>query len=300
LRIQVNHSNHVQQVEIVNEEPQSNWLYRFIRSPLDEIADEQRRYLQSADRNSARKQAIVVFAVAALMLTMRDEAYRVQIEDLLLWSAANRKVLPSSLISAVDQLASAKNLQLSRLAIWSLWQFLTYALIPIAVIKFALRGNVREYGLKLNGVLSGCWIYLVMYLMILPVILLVSSSASFQHTYPFFKPDPISAELPSGYMPRFWIWQCFYALQFISLEFFFRGFMLHGMKRQLGAYSIFMMTIPYCMIHFGKPLPETLGAIIAGVVLGFMSLKTRSIWMGAALHIAVAMTMDFAALYQRL
>ncbi len=37
----------------------------------------------------------------------------------------------------------------------------------------------------------------------------------------------------------------------------------------------------------------------AGVLLGFMSLKTRSIWLGAALHISVAWVMDFASLYRR-
>ena len=58
------------------------------------------------------------------------------------------------------------------------------------------------------------------------------------------------------------------------------------------------MTVPYCMIHFGKPMPETFGAIGAGVVLGFMSLKTRSIWLGAMLHVAVAWSMDAAALWR--
>ncbi len=57
------------------------------------------------------------------------------------------------------------------------------------------------------------------------------------------------------------------------------------------------MTIPYCMIHFGKPMPEALGAIGAGVVLGLLSLKTRSIWLGAAIHIGVAWTMDALAIW---
>ena len=39
-----------------------------------------------------------------------------------------------------------------------------------------------------------------------------------------------------------------------------------------------------------------IGDKYAQYMLGFMSLKTRSIWMGAALHIAVAWSMDFAAL----
>jgi len=34
-------------------------------------------------------------------------------------------------------------------------------------------------------------------------------------------------------------------------------------------------------------------------VLGFMSLKTRSVWLGAALHIAVAATMDWLALWRQ-
>jgi membrane protease YdiL (CAAX protease family) len=57
--------------------------------------------------------------------------------------------------------------------------------------------------------------------------------------------------------------------------------------------------IPYVMIHFGKPLPETLGAIIAGLVLGHLALKSRSVWLGIATHVIVATSMDFAALLRR-
>jgi membrane protease YdiL (CAAX protease family) len=59
------------------------------------------------------------------------------------------------------------------------------------------------------------------------------------------------------------------------------------------------MTVPYCMIHFGKPMAETLAAIVAGIILGLMSLKTRSIWFGACLHVAVAMSMDFLSLWHK-
>jgi membrane protease YdiL (CAAX protease family) len=56
------------------------------------------------------------------------------------------------------------------------------------------------------------------------------------------------------------------------------------------------MMLPYCMIHFTKPLPEACASIVAGLALGLMSLKTRSIWLGAALHITVALSMDLASL----
>jgi membrane protease YdiL (CAAX protease family) len=50
------------------------------------------------------------------------------------------------------------------------------------------------------------------------------------------------------------------------------------------------------MIHYGKPLPETLGAIGAGVILGTLAMRTRSIWGGVLIHIGVAITMDMLAL----
>jgi hypothetical protein len=59
------------------------------------------------------------------------------------------------------------------------------------------------------------------------------------------------------------------------------------------------MTVAYCMIHFQKPLPECCGSIVAGVALGLMSLKTRSVLLGAALHISVAWTMDGFALFRK-
>ena len=85
----------------------------------------------------------------------------------------------------------------------------------------------------------------------------------------------------------------------MSLEFFFRGFLVHGLKRRFGFYCIVIAVMPYCMIHFGKPMPETLGAIFAGLALGTLSLFTRSIWLGVAIHVSVAVSMDLIALWYR-
>lgn len=75
--------------------------------------------------------------------------------------------------------------------------------------------------------------------------------------------------------------------------------MVHGLKRYIGAYSILVMMIPYCMIHFNKPLPECVGSIFAGIFLGMMSYKTGSVWMGAFTHMAVAISMDVLSLWHR-
>ena len=59
------------------------------------------------------------------------------------------------------------------------------------------------------------------------------------------------------------------------------------------------MMVPYCMLHFHKPLAEALVSIIGAVALGFMSLRTRSIFLGTAIHLTVAWSMDLASLWQQ-
>jgi uncharacterized protein len=123
------------------------------------------------------------------------------------------------------------------------------------------------------------------------IIIGVSFRRDFSDYYPFY-----------GDARRSWFdlmaWELLYASQFLSLEFFFRGFWLKACKASLGSQAIFVMMVPYCMIHFGKPWPEVLGAILAGVILGTLSLKTRSIWIGFLIHESVALSMDLASLVQ--
>jgi len=196
-----------------------------------------------------------------------------------------------------DSINSIQNLfpnnRLFELIYWVSIIFICYFILPTILIKTVLKQNLTDYGLSLKGVFNSYKIYLIFFLFMFPLVIGVSFSESFQNKYPFYKP------YDQTLYPNFIIWQCFYFLQFFALEFFFRGFMVHGLKKQFGYYSIFIMMIPYCMIHFQKPMPETIGAIIAGIVLGSLSLKSKSIWLGIAIHYSVAITMDIAALWQK-
>lgn len=179
--------------------------------------------------------------------------------------------------------------ELFRLAYWSLATFLLYFVLPAAFVKVVLREKLADYGLRLKGIFSHAWIYVTMYLAVMPFVVGVAFSEAFQKTYPFYGNAHASAF-------DFFAWQALYALQFFSLEFFFRGFLIHGVRARFGFYAILLSVMPYCMIHFGKPLPETLGAVIAGLVLGAISLFTRSIWLGVAIHVSVAVSMDVLSL----
>jgi hypothetical protein len=82
------------------------------------------------------------------------------------------------------------------------------------------------------------------------------------------------------------------------VELFFRGFLVLGLKRALGLASVLVMLAPYCMIHYYKPMPEALGSIGAGLLLGLLAWRTGTVVYGWFLHYSVALTMDLLALHQ--
>jgi membrane protease YdiL (CAAX protease family) len=179
--------------------------------------------------------------------------------------------------------------ELKGFAWWSSWRVIGYVIMPLLTIV-ALRGErIRDYHFSLSGFTKHLWIYVLLFTLITPAVIIASTTPAFRHTYPFYR-------LANRSHFDLWTWETFYAAQFVSLEIFFRGFLLHGLRRVMGANAIFVMIVPYCMIHYGKPLPETLGAIGAGVILGTLAMRTKSIWGGVLIHIGVAVTMDVLAL----
>ncbi|MEX2185362.1 MAG: CPBP family intramembrane glutamic endopeptidase [Pirellulales bacterium] len=266
------------------------WFDAFVLAPLRRAADEQRTHVAAADGTDW--QVAVVLVTVAVMLTIQQYVFRSGNVALAL-DALGAVLDRSTHTKLVDLATAAENSQLAGLLFWAFGQFAVYVAGPVLVIKLLFRRPLVDYGVKLHGMFACAWAYLLMAAVMLPCVLYVSASERFLHTYPFYR--LADGESP---WPRMAIWEVCYAMQFVSLEFFFRGFLLHGTRRRFGAYSIYVMMVPYCMIHFAKPPLETLGAIAAGIVLGFMSLKTRSIWMGAGLHIFVAWTMDTAALWR--
>jgi membrane protease YdiL (CAAX protease family) len=187
-----------------------------------------------------------------------------------------------------------KNAQLYRLGWWVGVMIFVYFFVPAMIIRFIFRERLSAYGFGIKNSLRGWPLYVIMLAIMIPLVVYFSSTASFKARYPFYDP-----KADGSLWPNFWLWEAMYLGQFVALEFFFRGFMTIGLRPRFGYYSIFVMTIPYCMIHFGKPMPETIGAIIAGIVLGTLSLKSRSIWLGIFIHYSIAITMDLCALWRK-
>ena len=179
--------------------------------------------------------------------------------------------------------------ELAGFAWWSGWRVLGYVVMPVMFILAWPGYRLRDVHIRFDGFFRHLWIYVFLFALVLPAVLYASTTPAFRHTYPFYR-------LANRSRFDLWTWEGLYSAQFVALEFFFRGFILQGLRKVMGANAVFVMIVPYCMIHYGKPLPETLGAIGAGLILGTLALRTRSIWGGVLIHIGVALTMDVLAL----
>ncbi len=60
-------------------------------------------------------------------------------------------------------------------------------------------------------------------------------------------------------------------------EFVWRGFMLFGMARIIGAGpAILFQAVPFAFMHLGKPEVETLSTIFGGIAFGFVAWQSQS------------------------
>ena len=173
---------------------------------------------------------------------------------------------------------------------WGLSRYLCY-LLPLAVWPLVFKENPLDLGLRVRGFLEHAWIYLLCLVVVIPILALVAHMGDFGTYYPMY-------HLASRSWLDLAVWEAVYLGQFFTLEVFFRGFWVRG-SRGLGSSAIFFMVGPYVMIHFPKPYLEACGALVAGVVLGSLSMKTRSIWAGFLVHATVAILMDLLALDHR-
>lgn len=181
--------------------------------------------------------------------------------------------------------------QLAPFGWWSLGLLLLWIGLPW-LLAWRLGFRAGELGWGLAGLGSKLWLYGLLYLPVALAVLWAARRPEFLATYPMLRPDQ-SLSWSWTLLGLYWL---LYALQFVSVEFFFRGYLLFGLERHFGRAAIAVMVVPYTMIHYHKPLPEVFAAIVAGLVLGWLALETRSLWGGVLLHVAVALTMDIAAL----
>jgi len=140
--------------------------------------------------------------------------------------------------------------------------------------------------------------YLLMFMLMLPLLYWASLQADFLNTYPRYVAGVAEWHWQISTSITISVYELTYCLQFVCLELFFRGFIVLSLSKYLGSGSIWVMVAVYVFIHFGKPLPETIGSFFGGYILGVIAYYSRSIFGGIFIHIAVALGMELLAYLQ--
>ncbi|PWJ44062.1 CPBP family intramembrane glutamic endopeptidase [Sediminitomix flava] len=143
--------------------------------------------------------------------------------------------------------------------------------------------------------------YLYMLLGMAVILFGASFIDSVSEYYPMYKRSGGHLFATRNNIAEHWVILMFeipYGFGFIAVELFFRGFLIFSFSRLLGEHVVLPMATVYAVLHFGKPLPETLSSVLGGYILGIVALRTKNINGGIVVHAGVALMMELFAFMQ--
>ena len=170
----------------------------------------------------------------------------------------------------------------------------------IVKLIFDRKSGEGLYGINFKNV--GLKAYLVMLLLMVPIIYLATYLPDFLEYYPTYK--RAGGERFADYynLPE-WIsqvvYESAYLFDFLNTELFFRGFLVIGLSKLLGKNVVLPMAATYAVLHFGKPLGETISSVFGGYILGILALYSRNIWGGIFIHGGIAFLMEGFAFWRQ-
>ncbi|WP_290709553.1 CPBP family intramembrane glutamic endopeptidase, partial [Flavihumibacter sp. CACIAM 22H1] len=136
--------------------------------------------------------------------------------------------------------------------------------------------------------------YLIMLAVVVPLVSFAATQPDFLQTYPKMKLLQFQAQPPPSGWQKI-AFQLAYGSDFITIELFFRGFLVVLLARLIGPAAILPMAVFYCSIHFGKPLLECISSYFGGLLLGIFACYSGSIYGGIVVHLGLAWMMELAA-----
>jgi hypothetical protein len=134
--------------------------------------------------------------------------------------------------------------------------------------------------------------YFLMLLFMVPLIAAASTQNDFLTVYPKLKSlFHFKDSIHLSWLHKL-LFELSYGSDFISIEIFFRGFLVLAFIKWVGKDAILPMACFYCTIHFGKPLGECISSYFGGMILGIVVYNTRSIYGGLLVHLGIAWLME--------
>jgi uncharacterized protein len=219
------------------------------------------------------KKLIIIFLTAPILLTIS-------------WYFTSRRFF---ILNLYSYFSDYEFIELAEFYYWFAGDFLVLFIIPILIIRFLIREKeISGYGICFGDIKAGFIISAIFFSIMIPFIWIATSFESFQHVYPM-----MSSSRNSWGM--FFIYQAGLLLYIFAWEFIWRGYIQFGLRHRFGNYAIFIQTIPFVILHYGKPAIESFGAIAAGIALGILAFRTGSVFYGIIIHYSVMFSIDLVS-----
>lgn len=158
--------------------------------------------------------------------------------------------------------------------------------------KFILKKSPKDFGLAFNQKKLS----IILILIAVPVSALCGLSC--------VSDEQMTATYPLVDLNKYGTWYFVlgyfisYFLYYVGWEYLFRGLLLNASKEKMGIVgAILFTTLISALIHtsigaFGKPMIETLSAIPAGIIFGYIAYKTKSIYPTLVIHFLIGLFTD--------
>ncbi len=167
-----------------------------------------------------------------------------------------------------------------------------YFIIPF-IFAIITGTKLNEIGLTKGDVKFWIlWTFIFLIIMVL-FVKIASNLPDFKNYYPQYKPAKEDVKI-------FWIYESIMFIYFIGWEFLYRGFLLGMLRKRLNELAIIVQMVPFALLHIRKPEIEGLGSILAGIFLGILVYRGKSIIPCVIIHWAVAFWMDFCVVFIKL
>lgn len=174
-----------------------------------------------------------------------------------------------------------------------LWALLLFLALPAAALRLT-GGSLRQAGFGPGDAAFGMKLLLIALPLAGAALFVGSSFAEVQTTYPW------AGDWPGRSPLHLLAWTGLYALYYLAYEFFYRGFLLRGLEPYWGLpAAIWVQTFASTLLHLGKPVAETLGAVPMGLAFAAVAVRSRSLVWPFLLHLLIGVLTDVFSLWRQ-
>jgi len=153
---------------------------------------------------------------------------------------------------------------------------LFYLVLPSLLIV-ALKGRLQDHGLALGDWRQGAlWTLAFVALSVATVYISVEYIPGIRQYYRYEVFGPAL------------LWQT--VVYMTAWEFFFRGFLLFGLKKLGFAAANSIQTLIFFLMHIGKPGPELYSTLLTGLIFGYITYRSKSVIPMIIIHSSILLS----------